>query len=395
MLHPLTPEAAAAEAGLRYVSDARPGIQRRRQGTGWAYRSPDGAHIRDAALLARIRGLVIPPAWTNVWICPQATGHIQATGRDARGRKQYIYHPEFRALRESGKYDQLPAFARLLPAIRTRVAADMARSGLPRDKVLATIVHLLETTLIRIGNADYAAQNGSHGLTTLHRRHVKIERGMLRFRFTGKSGKSWDLALQDRRVANVIRACQDLPGQEVFRYRDDDGSVQSVSSNDVNAYLREISGADVTAKDFRTWAGTVLAALTLQAFGAPASQRAANRNLRAALVQVAAKLGNTVAICRKCYIHPVVIERYLAGSHRLVITTRRSDAAELRPEELAVLRHLVWKQREKSRQKQNQKATKSSNRIVTDKQLKRNGTPLSSQRFVPGRSIVTAPRPAA
>lgn len=387
MLHPLTPEAAAAEAGLRYVSDAKPGIQRRRQGTGFAYRLPDGTNVRDAALLARIRGLVIPPAWTNVWICPSAAGHIQATGRDARGRKQYIYHPEFRSLRESGKYDQLPAFARLLPGIRARVAADMARPGLPRDKVLATIVHLLETTLIRIGNADYAVQNGSHGLTTLHRKHVQIERGILRFRFTGKSGKTWDLALQDRRVVNVIRACQELPGQEVFRYRDDDGGVQSVSSNDVNAYLREISGAEVTAKDFRTWAGTVLAALTLQAFGAPPSQRAANKNLRAALVQVAAKLGNTVAICRKCYIHPVVIERYLAGSHRLVITASRSDAADLRPEELAVLRHLGWKPR------------KSSQRIVSKvtaaKQLKRNGTTLPSQRFVSGRSIVAAPRPAA
>lgn len=383
MLTPLTPQDAAAEAGLRYVSDAKPGIQRRRQGKGFAYRLPDGSAIRDAALLARIRSLVIPPAWTQVWICPFATGHIQATGRDARGRKQYIYHPEFRALRESGKYDQLPAFARLLPAIRARVATDMARPGLPRDKVLATIVHLLETTLIRIGNADYAVQNGSHGLTTLHRRHVKIERGVLRFRFTGKSGKSWDLALQDRRVINVIRACQELPGQEVFRYRDDDGSVQSVSSADVNAYLRDISGAEVTAKDFRTWAGTVLAALTLQAFGAPASRRAANKNLRAALVQVAAKLGNTVAICRKCYIHPVVIDRYLAGSHRLVITTPRSDAAALRPEELAVLRHLVWKPRKLSRGS------------VMDKQSNRNGTPLSSQRFVSGRSYNAAPRPAA
>lgn len=379
MLSPLTPEAAAAEAGLRYVSDAMPGIQRRRQGKGFAYRAPDGAAIRDTGVLTRIRSLVIPPAWTNVWICPQPTGHIQATGRDARGRKQYIYHPDFRSLRESGKYDQLPAFARLLPGIRARVAADMARPGLPRDKVLATIVHLLETTLIRIGNADYAAQNGSHGLTTLRRRHVQIERGVLRFRFTGKSGKSWDLALQDRRVATVIRACQELPGQEVFRYRDDDGSVQSVSSADVNAYLREISGAEVTAKDFRTWAGTVLAALTLQAFGAPQSQRAANRNLRAALVQVAAKLGNTVAICRKCYIHPVVIDRYLAGHHRLSIAAVTGDAESLRPEEIAVLRHIAWKPR----------------KTVTDKQPKRNGTPLRSQRFLPGRSYSAAPRPAA
>lgn len=344
MLQPLTPEAAALEAGLQYVSDAMPGIRRRRSGRGFSYAAADGAAMRDATELQRIRSLVIPPAWTDVWICPRANGHIQATGRDARGRKQYIYHPDFRALRESGKYDALPGFARLLPAIRVRVAADMARAGLPRDKVLGTIVHLLETTLIRIGNADYATQNGSHGLTTLHRRHVKVERGMLRFRFTGKSGKSWDLQLHDRRVLKVIRACQELPGQELFRYRDDDGAVLGVSSADVNQYLREIADSDITAKDFRTWAGTVLAALTLQAFAAPSSQREAKRNLKAALTEVSGKLGNTVAICRKCYIHPAVIECYLAGQHRLRIPPAAKDEG-LRPEEIAVLRHIMRKPR--------------------------------------------------
>ncbi|MCW0234406.1 MAG: DNA topoisomerase IB [Ferrovibrio sp.] len=348
MLHPQTPEAAAIEAGLHYVSDAMPGIRRRRSGRGFSYAAADGAAVRDAAVLRRIRALVIPPAWTDVWICPRASGHIQATGRDARGRKQYIYHPDFRALRESGKYDALPGFARLLPAIRARVAADMAQPGLPRDKVLATIVHLLETTLIRIGNADYAARNGSHGLTTLHRRHVKLERGTLRFRFTGKSGKSWDLQLQDRRVLKVVRACQDLPGQELFRYRDDDGAVLGVSSADVNRYLRMISGSDITAKDFRTWAGTVLAALALQTFAAPSSQREAKRNLKAALTEVSGKLGNTVAICRKCYIHPLVIARYLAGQHRLRMpraVDKDGLRPELRPEEIAVLRHITRKPR--------------------------------------------------
>lgn len=348
MLQPLTPEAAAREAGLRYVSDAGPGIRRRRSGTGFSYRLPDGSLLRDAATLQRLRSLAIPPAWMNVWICPRGDGHIQVTGRDARGRKQYIYHPDFRNLRESGKYAALPDFARLLPAIRARVAADMELGGLPRDKVLAAIVHLLEHTLIRIGNADYAAQNGSRGLTTLTRRHVKVESGRLRFRFTGKSGRSWDLQLHDRRVLKVIRACQELPGQELFCYRSEDGSVLTVSSADVNDYLRAVSGSDVTAKDFRTWAGTVMAALALQAFGTPQSQHEARRNLRAAIAEVSGKLGNTVTICRKCYIHPVVIERYLAGRHRLRMPSR-IDIPGLQPEEIAVLRHIAGPLRLRSR----------------------------------------------
>lgn len=340
MLQPLTPEAAAREAGLRYVTDAAPGIRRRRSGTGFSYRLPDGSLVRDAATLKRLRSLAIPPAWQQVWICPREDGHIQATGRDARGRKQYIYHPEFRSLRESGKYAALPGFARLLPAIRAQVTTDMARSGLPREKVLAAIVYLLERTLIRIGNADYAEQNGSRGLTTLTRRHVKVEDGRLRFRFTGKSGKSWDLQLHDRRVLKVIRACQELPGQELFRYRAEDGAVLAVSSADVNEYLRTVSGSEVTAKDFRTWAGTVMAALALQAFAAPQSQREAGRNLKAAITEVSGKLGNTVTICRKCYIHPVVIERYMTGDHRLRMPAK-VDIPGLQPEEIAVLQHIT------------------------------------------------------
>lgn len=340
MLQPLTPEAAAREAGLRYVSDTGPGIRRRRSGTGFSYRDADGRLLRDKTTLQRLRSLAIPPAWTEVWICPRADGHIQATGRDARGRKQYIYHPDFRSLRESGKYAALPGFARLLPVIRAQVTSDMARNGLPREKVLAAIVYLLERTLIRIGNADYAAQNGSHGLTTLTRRHVKVESGRLRFRFTGKSGRSWDLQLHDRRVLKVIRACQELPGQELFRYRSEDGTVLAVSSADVNDYLRSVSGSEVTAKDFRTWAGTMMAALALQAFGPPQSQREARRNLKAAISEVSGKLGNTVTICRKCYIHPAVIERYMAGDHRLRMPAT-TDAAGLQPEEIAVLQHIT------------------------------------------------------
>lgn len=375
MLQPMTPEAAAAEAGLRYVSDTMPGITRRRAGRGFSYAAPDGTLLRDAASLQRIRALVIPPAWQNVWICPRANGHIQATGRDARGRKQYIYHPEFRALRETGKYEALPGFARLLPLIRTRVSADMARSGLPREKVLATIVHLLESTLIRIGNADYATQNGSHGLTTLRRKHVKVERGVLRFTFMGKSGKSWDLQLQDRRVLKVIRACQELPGQELFRYRDDDGSVQGISSADVNAYLREIADAEITAKDFRTWAGTVLAALTLHGFPPPQSQREAKRNLRTALTEVSGKLGNTVAICRKCYIHPVVIERYMTGLHRLRIP-QAADKTGLKPEEIAVLRHITRKPRAPVAVKPRTKTIARSAARLKSETVMTNGTQL-------------------
>jgi DNA topoisomerase-1 len=379
MLHPLTPEAAAHEAGLRYVSDAGPGIRRQRSGTGFSYRLPDGNLLRDAATLKRLRSLAIPPAWTQVWICPRDDGHIQATGRDARARKQYIYHPEFRSLRESGKYAALPDFARLLPAIRAQVAADMALSGLPREKVLAAIVYLLERTLIRIGNADYAEQNGSHGLTTLTRRHVKVKDGRLRFRFTGKSGKSWDLQLHDRRVLKVIRACQELPGQELFRYRAEDGAVLAVSSADVNDYLRTVSGSDVTAKDFRTWAGTVMAALALQAFAAPQSQREAKRNLKAAITEVSGKLGNTVTICRKCYIHPVVIERYMTGDHRLRMPTK-VDITGLRPEEIAVLRHITRKSHSGPRCKPRASvAAKPGNKTIAKKNLReRSGTVMAS-----------------
>jgi DNA topoisomerase-1 len=345
------PRDAAEEAGLRYVSDERPGITRRRVGKGFSYRTPQGGPLRDAATLRRIRALAIPPAWTQVWICPHPEGHIQATGRDARGRKQYRYHARWRQVRDAAKYDHLLDFARALPAIRTRIEADMARPGLPREKVLATVVHLLETTLIRVGNDDYARQNDSFGLTTLQDRHVRIEGSELRFAFKGKAGKVWRLGLRDRRVARIVRACQDLPGQELFQYADDAGETRDVTSADVNAYLREITGRDVTAKDFRTWAGTVLAAIALREFERVDSRAAAQRNIRRAIERVSARLGNTPTICRRCYVHPAVLDGYLDGGlaeeiEAEAVAALRGDLAELPPEEAAVLALLATRLRD-------------------------------------------------
>jgi DNA topoisomerase-1 len=336
------PKDAAESAGLRYVSDERPGIRRRKSGKGFTYAKADGTRISDPDVIKRIKSLVIPPAWTDVWICPFANGHIQATGRDAKGRKQYRYHPAFREVRESTKYEHVVAFANALPAIRERVRKDMAKRGLPREKVLATVVHLLETTLIRVGNDDYAKQNKSYGLTTLKNRHVEVDGSDVRFRFVGKSGKQWSLQVKDRRVAKIIQACQDLPGQELLQYIDEDGKPQSVSSSDANAYLREITGQDITAKDFRTWAGTVLAALALKELQSFDSAAQAKRNMRAAIERVAARLGNTPTICRKCYIHPEIITSYLDGrlaqEIKLEVESElREDLAGLQPEEVAVL----------------------------------------------------------
>ncbi|WP_418317623.1 DNA topoisomerase IB [Piscinibacter sakaiensis] len=333
---------AAEAAGLRYVSDERPGISRRRSGSGFSYRRANGQPVDDDATLARIRKLAIPPAWTEVWICPHANGHLQATGRDARGRKQYRYHERFREVRESTKYEHMLEFARSLPALRARVAKDMARRGLPREKVLATIVHLLETTLIRVGNDDYARSNRSYGLTTLRHSHVKVDGSELRFQFKGKSGKLWKLRIGNRRVAKIVRACQELPGQELFQYLDEDGEVRDVGSAEVNDYLREITGSDITAKDFRTWAGTVMAALALQEFERFDSEAAAKKNLRDAIERVAARLGNTPTICRKCYVHPEILSAYADGELLLemrdeVRAELRDDLPQLSPEEAAVL----------------------------------------------------------
>lgn len=326
----------AQKNGLNYVSSDAPGIARRRSGAGFSYRDAQGKLVRDSATLARIKGLAIPPAWTDVWICPDEDGHLQATGRDARGRKQHRYHPRFREVREAAKFDKLAAFAKALPALRARIDEDMKKRGLPREKVLATIAHLLDTTLIRVGNDEYAKANKSYGLTTLKDQHAKIEGGTLRFVFTGKSGKSWKLTVRNRRVAKVVKAAQDLPGQRLFQYLDDDGNPQSVTSTDVNAYLREISGSEITAKDFRTWGGTVLAAAELSRLGAFDTATLAKANVKAAIETVSHSLGNTPTICRKCYVHPALIEAYLAGDFKL----GRSKRTGLSEHEAAVLAFL-------------------------------------------------------
>jgi DNA topoisomerase-1 len=337
------PKEAAEAAGLRYVSDNRPGIRRRRSGKGFCYVQPDGTRLSDARRLRRIRSLAVPPAWTDVWICPFVDGHIQATGRDARGRKQYRYHPLFRELRESTKYEHLVAFAQALPVIRAKVRQHMSLRGLPREKVLATVVHLLQTTLIRVGNDDYARENKSYGLTTLKQRHAAVEGSEVRFRFTGKGGKQWALRVRDRRIAKVIRSCQELPGQELLQYIDEQGNLQDVTSTDVNAYLREITGEDITAKDFRTWAGTVLAAQVLTEQEAFSSHAQAKRNLRAAIARVAIRLGNTPTICRKCYVHPDVVNSYLDGklAFHTEIGKLDDELAGLQPPEAAVLAFLL------------------------------------------------------
>ncbi|MGO4170396.1 DNA topoisomerase IB [Novosphingobium sp. YAF33] len=346
------PYDAALSAGLRYVNDQEPGISRRKSGRGWSYRMPDGSRVSDPAVLERIRGIGIPAAYTEVWICPDANGHIQATGRDGRGRKQYRYHTRFREIRDSSKYEHMLAFAQALPSIRGAIDNDMRRRGLPREKVLATIVRLLETTMIRVGNADYVKQNKSYGLTTLNDRHVKIDGNEMKFRFKGKSGKQWNLRLTDRRIARIVKQSQELPGQHLFQYLDEDGVQRSVTSSDVNAYLREISGRDVSAKDFRTWTGTVLAALALAEFEQYDSEAAAKRNIRAAIEQVASRLGNTPAICRKCYIHPEVIDSYMEDALILEIEQEverelRESIGDLQPEEALVLAFLQRRLKQK------------------------------------------------
>lgn len=336
---------SAREAGLRYVTDTSPGIHRQPYRGKFRFLDAHGEPVRDEATLERIQALAIPPAWQDVWICPHARGHIQATGRDARGRKQYRYHAEWRKVRDSAKYDRMVAFGKALPKIRRRVQRDLARRGLPREKVLATVTHLLESTLIRVGNETYARENHSFGLTTMRVRHLKSSNGKLRFCFRGKSGKRHAIDIRNPRLARIVKQCRDLPGYELFQYVDDDGERVPVSSTEVNEYLREIGGGDFSAKDFRTWAGTVLAARALQEFEKFTSEAEARRNMLAAIEAVARMLGNTPAICRKCYVHPIILDTYLDGTlvEQLAATARRKLAREirsLRPEEAAVLMFL-------------------------------------------------------
>jgi DNA topoisomerase I len=300
-------------AGLRYMTDAKPGIVRKRWGKTFRYYDPHGDLIRDQVTLARIKSLAIPPAWTDVWICPSHNGHLQATGRDAKKRKQSRYHPRWREVRDETKYERMKIFGEALPVIRERVEHDLSLPGLPREKILATIVRLLETTYIRVGNEEYARENHSYGLTTMRTRHVAVEGSTVRFKFQGKSGKRHTIDLNDRRLARIVKRCLDLPGYELFQYVDDDGSVHSVDAADVNDYLRAISGQPFTAKDFRTWAGSVGACSLLREFEAFDSERQAKKNIVQAVASVAELLGNTPAVCRKCYVHPAVLECYLCG----------------------------------------------------------------------------------
>ena len=333
----------AKAAGLRYVSDSKPGIARVRAPVGFDYRHPDGSKVSDEATLTRIRKLAIPPAYENVWICTDPNGHLQAVGRDARGRKQYRYHPRWREVRDEGKYGKMLLFGKRLPRIRAQVQKDLQRRGLPREKVLAAIVRLLETTLMRVGNEEYAKINKSYGLTTLRNRHVKLEgASRLSFDFRGKHGTEHHIDLRDKQLASIVRRCQELPGQELFQYLDDNGSPHVVSSEDVNEYLRAIAGAEITAKDFRTWAATNLAALALRELESFDSHAKAKSNVVHAVEAVSKMLGNTPAICRKCYIHPAVFDGYLDGS-LLQALKRRADAklanprAGLKAEEAAVM----------------------------------------------------------
>lgn len=312
---------AARRAGLRYVSDDQvAGITRHGKPGQFFYKSPSGNRVRDARILGRIRKLAIPPAWTDVWVAPFENAHLVATGRDARGRKQYRYHNDFAAVRDRDKYGHLIQFAQCLPKLRRQLASDMRKPGLPREKVVAVVINLLEATRIRVGNEDYARDNGSFGLTTLRNRHVKVNGGALRFTFRGKSGKDWQLSIRDRRIAKVVGSCQELPGQHLFGYRDDAGKVQSITSTDVNAYLHDVCGDDISAKDFRTWSGTVEAAL---AFAALSDKTPTKKNVNDVVGVVAERLGNTMAVCRKCYIHPAIFIAFERGKLKLGKTRSR------------------------------------------------------------------------
>ena len=341
----LDPVASARAAHLRYVNDHDPGIRRVRAGKGFRYIRPDGRPVRAPGDLRRIKALAIPPAWTDVWICPDPDGHIQATGTDDRGRKQYRYHPRWRQIRDEAKYERTIAFGLALPRIRRRTEKDLARPGLPRAKVLAAVVRLLETTLIRVGNEEYARENHSFGLTTMRDGHAKVAGGTIQFSFRGKGGIRHTVELNDRRLARIVKRCQDVPGQELFQYIDEKGDHHTIDSADVNEYLRRIAGQEFTAKDFRTWAGTVLAARALQEFEAFDTKAQAKHNVVRAIERVAKRLGNTKTICRKCYVHPAVIAAYLDGSlaqglSRRVEEELTESLSALPPEEAAVLAFL-------------------------------------------------------
>lgn len=339
------PEVSARRAGLVYVGDDAPGIRRDRAGKGFSYVGRGGRTVRDPRVLRRIAAIGIPPAWTEVWICPSPRGHIQATGIDGRRRKQYRYHEAWRKTRDRTKFHRMESFGRALPAIRKRVREDLGRDGLPREKVLATAVRLLDATYIRIGNVRYERENNSFGLTTMRDRHVEIASGTIRFEFRGKAGKTHAIDVRDARLARIVKECQEIPGQHLFQYLEDDGTPRPIASEDVNAYLEEVAGDEFTAKDFRTWAGTVIVAQTLRGIGLASSSTEAARNVVRAIEVAAIGLGNTVPVCRASYVHPAVIDGYLDGSltrasRRRVQTGGAIRADRLKPEEAALLAFL-------------------------------------------------------
>jgi len=355
----------AQSVGLRYSNDLQAGYVRKKKGDGFVYLDKNGKLIKDKETLERIASIVIPPAWREVWICPYKNGHIQATGRDVRGRKQYRYHAKWRAVRDETKFHHMLLFARALPRIRRRVTKDIKRKDKPLQRVLATIIKLLETTLIRVGNDEYARLNGSYGLTTMRKRHVKIKGSEISFSFRGKSGKKHQISMEDRQVARIVKKCQELPGQELFSYQDEAGKVHDIGSNDVNNYLKEISGESFTAKDFRTWAGTVMAALALKEFESVTSEVQAKKNIVAAIETVSSLLGNTPSVCRKCYVHPEILNSYLEGNTIETISQRIKpnlpQLRQLHADEAAVF---VLLQR---RLKRIKKAAGQNNRVKASK----------------------------
>ena len=347
MSSPTEHRKAALGAGLRYVTDGVAGISRRRSGKGWSYYTPDSVRIGDPATRKRLNSLAIPPAWTDVWICPDPDGHIQVTARDARGRKQYRYHPSYREARDQSKFRRMLEFSEILPVLRERVERDLRAGDLTRRQLLGTVVRLLDKTLIRVGNDEYARENHSYGLTTLRRKHVQVQGAMMRFIFRGKSGVEHSIAVNDPRIARIVQRCQDLPGKELFQYLDAFGKRKPIASDDVNEYLREVSGHDITAKDFRTWGGTMVAAVELRAMGPASSRSEADRNIIRALDAVAVQLGNTRTVCRKYYVHPALLSAYHLGltapaSPKMVKShaRRKMSAAALRRDEVVVLQFL-------------------------------------------------------
>jgi DNA topoisomerase-1 len=346
------PAAEAKEAGLRYVTDRLRGIRREPDGDGFRYVRPNGEPVTDERTLARIKSLAIPPAWTDVWICPIVNGHLQATGRDAKGRKQYRYHPRWRQHRDETKYHRMIAFGERLPTIRTRVQQDLGQTGLSRERVLATVIRLLDETAIRVGNEEYVRENQHYGLTTLEHQHVEVTGTTMRFRFVGKAGKEVAVDVRDRRVARIVKKLEDLPGQELFQYLDESGARRGIESADVNAYLRDVAGQEFTAKDFRTWHGTVRAARVLHELGPAETKTATKQKITEAIKAVAGHLGNTPAVCKKCYVNPEVLLAYEDGTLARVFDRNLPDPVGLEPDETALLELLRERGGERSEQHQ-------------------------------------------